>query len=100
MRPLATGAGCFQSIKPFQCDLQPRLQHVIMMMCAYIALLSTSEKDSKRPSDNPFSFALFSSISGPLLGLYLSAAIAAHIQIRQSTCHTGPPIILESEPVM
>ena len=54
-------------------------------MCLYSAL-STSGEDSKRSSDNLSLFALLSSISGPLLGLYLSAAIAAHIQICQSTC--------------
>ena len=68
---------------------------IIIIVCLYSAL-STSGEDSKRSSDNLY-FALLSSISGPILGLYLCVyCLQGHTNLPES----GPPIILESEPVM
>ena len=53
------------------------------------------QEGSKRSSDN-LHFALFSSISGPILGLYLCFYC---LQGHTNLAETGPPIILESEPV-
>ena len=72
----------------------------IIIVCAYIVLYRPLGKTLSALLTILSHLLTVSSISGPRLGLYLSAAIAAHIQICQSTCHTGPLIFLESEPVM
>ena len=68
----------------------------VMSCCVLIQRLIRPQEDSKRSSDNLY-FALLSSISGPILGLYLCFyCLQGHTNLPES----GPPIILESEPVM
>ena len=79
---------------------------LLLLLCVYIALYRLLGKTLKCFSDNLFLFALFSSISGPLLGLYLLAAIAVHIQnARAHACQVlfylneAPPFCLHGSTV-